>query len=125
MLSFLKENENCCTVVMKVENITPKWLPNFFDLISDTFLIGLKGQKDVLKYLTMKGYASDKYGIPWNLWAVRIHEHCSGPSYGKMLFLSCSTISSNFHFLCVGDSMIKFLLLDKNFRNVMVHVYSD
>jgi hypothetical protein len=77
MLSFLKENENCCTVVMKVENITPKWLPNFFDLISDTFLIGLKGQKDVLKYLTMKGYASDKYGIPWNLWAVRIHEHCS------------------------------------------------
>jgi hypothetical protein len=100
-------------------------LPNFFDLISDTFLIGLKGQKDVLKYLTRKGYASDKYGIPWNLWAVRIHEHCSGPSYGKMLFLSCSTISSNFHFLCVGDSMIKFLLLDKNFRNVMVHVYSE
>lgn len=98
---------------------------SIFDVISHAFVLGLKDQKDVLKYPSRKGYVLDKYGLPWNLAAVRIHDHFRGPSYGKLFFLSYPTILSNFHLFCVGDSMIKFSLLDTNFRNPMVHVYLE
>ena len=70
---------------MCVDEVTPTWVPNLFNHIDDAFVVGNKGEKGILKYPTMKRYLDDKFGLPGNLWAVRIKDSqkilLSGNSY--------------------------------------------
>ena len=78
-----------------------------------------------MKYSTKKGYLDDKFGLPGNLWAVRIKDRQSKDfAFGKFLFLNDACISSSFNLLCVGDSMIIFLLSRNSFKNLMVHAFT-
>jgi hypothetical protein len=52
-------------------------------------VVGNKGEKGILKYPTKKGYLDDKFGLPGNLWAVRIKDRQSKDfAFGKFLFLN-------------------------------------
>ena len=125
VLSFVKENKLTCTVVIRLNEVTPAWFPAFINLIQDAILVGVKGQKNVLKYPSKKGYESDKYGLPWNLWAVRIiRRETPSITYGKLLFFNEPLVSRNYYFLCVGDSMVRFFLQHKFSQNNMVQVLS-
>lgn len=125
VLCFIKENELTCTVVLRSSEVTPSWVPTYFELIKDAFVIGFKGQEKILKYPTKKGYVVDRLGLPDNLWAVRIQRNpYPGITYGKWLFQNYPAISKAFNLLCIGDSMIRFMLYLKDFNNPMVHVFS-
>ena len=126
VLAFIKENKLNCTVILRTESVAPVWVPMFFQHIKDAFIVGVKGQKDILLYPTKKGYSSDRFGLNDNLWAIRLDENLSlGFTYGKWLFLKHPLISKNFSLLCLGDSMIRFLLEESSFKNPMIHVYSQ
>jgi len=59
------------------------WLPGFFENISDAFLIGNRGQTGILKIPTKNGCIPDKYGLQYNLRAIRIdHQEVTFP-FGK------------------------------------------
>ena len=98
VLNLLIEGKIRCTVVVKSEHVTPPWLPKFYKEISDAFILGLKGQKNVLKYPSKKGYVYDRFGLPWNLWALRIEKNTNNVSYGKLIYMNYPAIDSNHHF---------------------------
>ncbi|CAC5382313.1 unnamed protein product [Mytilus coruscus] len=97
VMTFLKENSCSYTIVIRAENTTPLSLPNFVNFISDAFVLGIKGQKDVLKYPTKKGYVSDRYGLPWNLWAVFNIANILRP---YMLCKGCATANDVDYIFC-------------------------
>ncbi|VDI70479.1 Hypothetical predicted protein [Mytilus galloprovincialis] len=126
VLSFIRENMLNCTVILRADGVIATWVPTFYELIHDAFIVGNKGQKGVLKYPTKKGYDPDGIGLSGNLWAVRISSKQSLCfNYGKLLFLNEPLISTKFHLLCIGDSMIRFLQWRKDFKNPMVNVFSQ
>ncbi|CAC5380250.1 unnamed protein product [Mytilus coruscus] len=61
-----------CTVILRVDGVIAAWVPTYYEFIQDAFVVGNKGQRGVLKYPTKKGYVQDGFGLPENLWAIRI-----------------------------------------------------
>ncbi|XP_052060953.1 uncharacterized protein LOC127701170 isoform X1 [Mytilus californianus] len=126
VLSFIRENMLNCTVILRVDGVIAAWVPTYYEFIQDAFIVGNKGQRGVLKYPTKKGYVQDGFGLPGNLWAIRIKGKPSVRiNYGKLLFLNEPLVSNKFHLICVGDSMIRFLEWQKDFNNPMVNVSSQ
>ncbi|CAC5361180.1 unnamed protein product [Mytilus coruscus] len=120
VLSFIRENMLNCTVILRVDGVIAAWVPTYYEFIQDAFVVGNKGQRGVLKYPTKKGYVQDGFGLPENLWAIRIKGKPSVCiNYGKLLFLNEPLVSNKFHLICVGDSMIRFLEWQKDFNNPM------
>ena len=111
LIKFIDECRIDCTVVIPAYDITPVWMPVVADMTQDALLLGLKGQKGVLRYPTKKGYVRDKYGLPWNLWALRLSgkDRIKTSTFGKFLFLCGANKTGASSLLCVGDSMIRFL----------------
>ncbi|CAC5395697.1 unnamed protein product [Mytilus coruscus] len=121
--SFIRENMLNCTVILRVDGVIAAWVPTYYEFIQDAFVIGNKGQRGVLKYPTKKGYVQDGFGLPENLWAIRIKGKPSVCiNYGKLLFLNEPLVSNKFHLICVGDSMIRFLEWQKDFNNPMEYL---
>ena len=65
-------------------------MPLVAEMTKDALLLGLKGQKRILLYSSKKGYTPDKFGLPWNLWALRVAGKNSPETHtlGKLLYFS-------------------------------------
>ena len=124
LLKFLAENNIICTVIVPLEDIAPLWFPSYYDSISDAFLIGYKTQKGVLKVPTKHGYVRDKYGLSYNLWAIRFNAEKILFSFGKYILYKYPTTTLKLSFICVGDSMIRFLIHEPGFNNPMLCISS-
>ena len=126
VIRFILESGVSCTVVVpSVANIS-MWLPSFQECIADAFIIGFEGQKNVLKYPSKNGFVNDKFGLPWNLWCLRIvNTSVQFWTYGQLLFRFNSDSSKNCNFVCIGDSMIKFLFNRRQFSNSMTHIFAE
>ena len=126
VLRFIIESGICCTVVVPSVANMSIWLPSFQEYITDAFIIGFKGQKNILRYPTKKGFVDDKFGLPWNLWVLRIAANSSSIwTYGKLLFRLNSDSNQNCNFVCVGDSMIRFFFGRRQFSNSVTHIFSE
>ena len=111
LIGLINEGSINCTVVVPAYDITPVWMPLAADMMQDALVLGLKGQKGILRYPSKKGYVHDKCGLPWNLWALRLSGQTKTDitTFGKFLFLSGASKIGISGLLCVGDSMIRFL----------------
>ena len=86
----------------KCEKVTPVWLPALQEKISDAFLIGLKGQRDCLKFPSKHGFIKDRKGLTDNLWVIRLELDVSTISYGKLLFCKQPNVGECHALLCIG-----------------------
>ena len=126
VVKFILESGICCTVVVPSVASISLWLPSFQEFIADAFIIGFKDQKNILKYPSKKGFVDDKFGLPWNLWCFRVVPHSvKFWTYGQLLFRFHSDINKNCNFVCIGDSMIRFLFSKRQFSNAMTHIFSE
>lgn len=122
VINFIKENQLSCTVVVPAMPVIPVWLPSIKNLIEDAIIIGHKGQKNVLKYPSKKGFCPDKYGLWSNLWAIRVTPKGNFSSYGGLLYTLCPGVGQNSHLVICGDSMVRFLKGRRGFASPLVHV---
>ena len=116
------ENDVLCTVIVPIDDATPVWFPAFFPSINDAFVIGHKGHRGILKIPTRQGYVHDKYGLSCNLMAIRFNDKKPIFSFGKFILYKYPTVSNNMIFVCVGDSITRFLLHERGFTNNMVRI---
>ena len=127
IIGFIKECKIDCTVVVPAYDITPIWLPLVAGLIQDALILGWKKQKGVLLYPSKKkGYSPDKFGLPWNLWALRIRggNRIEHDTLGKFLFLTGSNKINASGLLGVGDSMIRYFEQHEFFQGSMAGIIS-
>ena len=89
--------------------ITPMWLPAVYDYIHDAMIIGRAGEKGMLLYPSKKGFTPDKFGLKWNVWAIRISVSTQNVTYGKLLFSREPHLHAGSEIVCCCDSMIRFL----------------
>lgn len=122
LLKFVVENDILCTIIVPIDQAIPIWFPAYFRSINDAFIIGHKGQKGILKIPTKQGFVHDKYGLSCNLWAIRINDKKSIFSFGKYILYTFPNVRNSLTFVCVGDSIIRFLLQERAFTNQMVRV---
>ena len=54
LIGFINECQINCTVVVPAYDITPVWMPLVADIMHDALLLGLKGQKGILRYPSKK-----------------------------------------------------------------------
>lgn len=82
--------------------------------------------KGISLYPSKKGYTPDKFGLPWNLWALRVAGKNSPETHtlGKLLYLIGSSKTDISGFLGVGDSMIRYLQNHAFFRSAMAGIVS-
>ena len=59
-------------------------------MMQDALILGLKGQKGILRNHSKKGNVPDRYGLPWNLWPLRLSGKAKtgNTTFGKFLFLN-------------------------------------
>ncbi|WAR10441.1 hypothetical protein MAR_035517 [Mya arenaria] len=75
--------------------------------VKDAFLLGQK----VTESLWVIRVAPDKGG------------QVIGPSWGKSTLTRLTATSKNSHFVCVGDSIIRFLLSESILNNPLAHIF--
>ena len=126
LIGLINECQIVCTVIVPAYDITPVWMPLIVGMMQDALILGLKGQKGVLRYPSKKGYVPDRYGLPWNLWALRLSGKAKTDSttFGKFLFLNGANKIRISGLLCVGDSMIRFFEQHTFLKCVMAGVVS-
>ena len=124
ILNFIISNHARCSVVIKCENVTPVWLPAIQEKISDAFLIGLKGQKDCLKFPSKHGFIRDQKGLTDNVWVIRLEPHVTTSSYGKLLFCKQPTVGEYNKLLCIGDSILREIGNEGPLYNPLVYISS-
>ncbi len=71
VIRFIIQNDIICTLILPVNHIAPAWLPSVIDNISDAFIIGRKGQRNVLKFPSNCGFTKDRHGLIHDMWALR------------------------------------------------------
>ena len=74
LISLINECQIVCTVVVPAYEITPACVPLIAGMMQDALVLGLKGQKGILRYPSKYDYVPDKYGLPWNLWALLLSD---------------------------------------------------
>lgn len=73
ILSFFKERHlGVCTVVLPVWAVKPFWWPMVELWAKHTLVLGMKGEKGILKYPSKKGWVLDSWGLPCDLVAFRM-----------------------------------------------------
>ena len=125
VLNLIVSNGAKCSLVIKCEKVTPVWLPALQEKISDAFLIGLKGQRDCLKFPSKHGFIKDRKGLTDNLWVIRLEPDVSTISYGKLLFCKQPNVGECHALLCIGDSIVRDLDKEQPLHNPLVYVYSQ
>ncbi|MES9884567.1 MAG: reverse transcriptase domain-containing protein [Sedimenticola sp.] len=129
VIRFIIQNDIICTLILPVNHIAPAWLPSVIDNISDAFIIGRKGQRNVLKFPSNCGFTKDRHGLIHDMWALRFLPHTAARigefPYGKSLLFYSLSNSSQHHFISIGDSVITFLMHDQAFTSPMVHVFAQ
>ena len=85
-------------------------------------MVGYKGQKNILKYPSKKGFVNDKYGLSSNLWAVRLGPDEYNHTYGKLLFVTCPGVGPSSGLLVCGDSMIRFVRTRPELSSPLVQI---
>ena len=72
VIKFIIQNGLKASIVLTLGCITPYWLPEISPFISDAFILGQKGETDVIEIPSKKGFISDEIGLVDNFWVVRI-----------------------------------------------------
>ena len=124
VLNFIVSSTATCSVVLKCGNVTPVWFPALQENISDALLIGLKGQRDCLMFPSKLGFVRDRKGLADNLWAIRLEPHVGNMSYGKLMFSKHPNVGVSNKLLCIGDSIVRGMGIEKQLHNPLVLISS-
>ena len=124
VLNFIVSSTATCSVVLKCGNVTPVWFPALQENISDALLIGLKGQRDCLMFPSKLGFVRDRKGLADNLWAIRLEPHVGNMSYGKLMFSKHPNVGVSNKLLCIGDSIVRGIGIEKQLHNPLVLISS-
>lgn len=74
VLAYLKEqNVSVCTVVVPELEVKPAWWPEILVRSKTNFILGIKGQKDMMLIPSEKGYISDSRGLQYTLRVFRVY----------------------------------------------------
>ncbi|WAR14863.1 hypothetical protein MAR_004968 [Mya arenaria] len=127
-LRFLIESKLTGSLVLPLSDVTPYWFPEILQFVPDAFVLGYKDDTGILQVPSKSGFVPDLLGLVEDLWVIRVSStrggHDMGQSWGKMVLTGFSRNSRNNHFVCVGDSMIRFLLTESKLHCPMTHVFS-
>ena len=72
VVAFVREERLTCTLVVPVFDQVPNWQPVLQEMSWDCFLLGSRGDKNVVEYPTKQGYSGDKMGLRWPLMVYRV-----------------------------------------------------
>ncbi|WAR20768.1 hypothetical protein MAR_014742 [Mya arenaria] len=127
-LIFLIESKLRCSVVLPLSDVTPYWFPEKISFVKDAFLLGNKAITGIIQIPSKSGFVPDLLGLSKGLWVIRVAPdkggEVIGPSLGKVALTSLTSTSKNSHFVCVRDFIIRFLLINKFPRRVLL-VHTD
>lgn len=75
-LKFLvQSNVWRCTIVVPVLSPKPVWWPTLLRYTVDSFLVGLAGERGILRIPSKSGFVGDMKGLSWDLLASRLVFH--------------------------------------------------
>ena len=73
ILSYLRNQKvKFCTMVVPCDDVKPVWWPVLCNSMVDHFIIGKKGELNVLLLPSKKGFVCNKVGLKYDLWAARL-----------------------------------------------------
>ncbi|WAR26370.1 hypothetical protein MAR_012074 [Mya arenaria] len=106
-LRFLTKSTLTCLLILPLSDVTPYWFQKMIQFVKDAFHLG----KKVSESLWVIRVAPDKDG------------QVIGPLWGKLTLTKLTATSKNNHFVCVGDSIIRFLLSESRLHNPLAHIF--
>lgn len=110
VIQFIIQERIICTLLVPRTHPTPPWYALLKSAADCIVTVGFKGDKGVLLYPSCRGYKQDKFGLPWDLLAVRFtHGHVTKQKNVCNCKPSQPRCKSFVPVLVVSDSMLRFL----------------
>ncbi|KAK6167186.1 hypothetical protein SNE40_021279 [Patella caerulea] len=106
VLKFFEQQNLIGSMILPVFSPKPFWSPKLIDLCSSIFLLGVRGDKFILKYPSKKGFLRDKKGLPQDFVICHVGPKC----------LKSFTYNYDHSVTIFGDSIVRGLdelVLDK------------
>ncbi|WAQ95783.1 hypothetical protein MAR_028473 [Mya arenaria] len=102
---FLIESMLMCSLILPLSDVTPYWFQEMISFVKDAFL-WVKSE---------------------SLWVIRVDPdkggQVIGTSWGKLTLTRLTATSKNSHSVCMGDSIIRFLLSESRLNNPLAHIF--